>query len=161
MISNKKKMVVFLGVAIFFVALDRLLKVIALQEIILFSIFKDLFSFEFSPNPYIAFSLPLGGWFLNVLIPFLLIGLLYYLKISWQQKNNVETIAAFSVFLGAISNYFDRLRYGYVIDYFDLEYFTVFNLADVMIVLGVASIIFISFLEERKNKYEVTAPSGS
>lgn len=145
-------MVLFLGVAIFFVALDRLLKVIALQEIILFSIFKDLFSFEFSPNPYIAFSLPLGGTFLNILIPFLLIGLLYYLKLSWQKKNKIETIAGCFVFLGAISNYFDRLRYGYVIDYFDLEYFTVFNLADVMIVLGVTSIILITFWEERKNK---------
>ncbi|MBU1778489.1 signal peptidase II, partial [Patescibacteria group bacterium] len=43
----------------------------------------------------------------------------------------------FFIIFGAISNLTDRLEYGYVIDYFSLKYFTIFNLADVMIVIGV------------------------
>lgn len=152
MFLDKKKTVVLLTIAVFFISLDRLLKVIALKEISLFSFFGGIFSFKFAPNPNIAFSLPLGGVFLNLLIPVLLVLLLYYFKSSWRKKDVLETVASFSIFLGAISNYFDRLAYGYVIDYFDLKYFTVFNLADSMIVLGVGAIILKSFIEERKNK---------
>ncbi len=42
---------------------------------------------------------------------------------------------------GAISNIIDRLSYGYVIDYLSLRYFTVFNLADVMISSGAIILI--------------------
>jgi signal peptidase II len=69
------------------------------------------------------------------------------------------TIAALSgVFGGAIGNYVDRLRYGYVIDFLD---FTVvynatsnppgrfvypsFNVADIAIVCGVAILLFMEF----------------
>ena len=37
------------------------------------------------------------------------------------------------ILLGALSNFFDRLAYGYVIDYFYLKNFTIFNLADASI----------------------------
>jgi signal peptidase II len=44
-----------------------------------------------------------------------------------------EVIILTFIIFGAISNILDRLIYGYVIDYLELKYFTVFNLADVMI----------------------------
>jgi len=48
-----------------------------------------------------------------------------------------------AVILGAAGNLFDRLKYGYVVDYLDLKYFTAFNLADVMIVAGVIYLIYV------------------
>ena len=44
--------------------------------------------------------------------------------------------------LGAASNLYDRLKYEYVIDYIDLKWFTVFNLADSMIVVGAGLLIW-------------------
>jgi hypothetical protein len=54
------------------------------------------------------------------------------------------------VLIGAISNLYDRLSYSYVIDYLDLKYFTVFNVADAMIVLPVFSILLFQYTCEPK-----------
>ena len=42
---------------------------------------------------------------------------------------------------GAISNIIDRIRLGFVIDYIDLKYFTIFNIADIMIVGSIGLLI--------------------
>ncbi|MEW6182441.1 MAG: signal peptidase II [Bacillota bacterium] len=41
---------------------------------------------------------------------------------------------------GAVGNLIDRLRFGYVIDFIDIGFWPVFNLADTAIVCGVAVI---------------------
>jgi signal peptidase II len=59
--------------------------------------------------------------------------------------------ALFLAFLGAFSNLYDRLHYGYVIDYFDLKYFTVFNLSDVMIIIGIFGVISCIGIDKNKS----------
>lgn len=44
---------------------------------------------------------------------------------------------------GAVGNLIDRLRVGYVIDFLDLRYWPVFNVADMGIVAGVALLFWI------------------
>jgi len=77
------------------------------------------------------------------LIISIIIILLYELLFS-EIKNEwlKATLLTFIIF-GAISNVLDRLRYGFVIDYLDLKYFTVFNIADIMIVGGVLGLVLI------------------
>ena len=43
---------------------------------------------------------------------------------------------------GALGNFYDRLRFGYVVDYLDLRIWPVFNFADACISLAVAWILF-------------------
>ncbi len=139
----KKKMALMTGIAVFFVIIDRFLKILALNyynnnEI---NIIGDFFKFNFAKNYNIAFSLPFSGPILNIVIILIILILIYYLiKLV---RNLQNTLAGFLVFiiLGAISNIVDRVKYGYVVDYLDLDYFTVFNIADCMIVCGVAMII--------------------
>jgi signal peptidase II len=51
---------------------------------------------------------------------------------------------------GSLGNLLDRLLHGFVIDYIDLTYWPVFNLADVMINLGVLLIVIkLLFKEDR------------
>lgn len=45
------------------------------------------------------------------------------------------------IFSGAISNIIDRLTFGCVIDFIDLKFWPVFNLADIFIVLGAIILI--------------------
>jgi signal peptidase II len=52
------------------------------------------------------------------------------------------------IFSGAISNIIDRIRLGCVVDYIDLKFFPVFNLADIYITVGAILIL----LSMRKNK---------
>jgi signal peptidase II len=43
---------------------------------------------------------------------------------------------------GAVGNLVDRVRYGYVVDFFDVGIWPVFNVADSAIVVGVGILAF-------------------
>jgi signal peptidase II len=140
-------------IAIFFIV-DRLLKLLALsmgaENYI--PIAGDLFLFHFTPNPYISFSLPLSGWLLYTLI-FSIVALLiaYIIYLIRKKRGQKYEVALLTIILfGAISNIIDRCLYGYVIDYLELKYFTVFNLADVMISGGAIILILMNFKNPKK-----------
>ncbi len=59
---------------------------------------------------------------------------------------------------GAMGNLYDRLRFGYVVDYLDLRVWPVFNFADTCISLAVAWILF-SFLKKPGNSSRASGPS--
>jgi signal peptidase II len=142
MFSNNKKTAFFILLAVFLLALDRFLKNLAIKGYYgKLNILENIFSFNFTPNYNIAFSIPVANLLLLIAIPIIIV-ILIIVFIN-QIKNNQKLISWLwlIVILGAASNYFDRIKYGYVIDYFDLKYFTVFNLADPMIVLGIFGII--------------------
>jgi signal peptidase II len=67
------------------------------------------------------------------------------------------TTALSMVFGGAIGNYIDRLRFGYVIDFLDFHFqdkyvWPAFNVADMAIVCGVGILLFLEFTKG-KNKF--------
>jgi signal peptidase II len=52
-------------------------------------------------------------------------------------------VAAFSMILGgAIGNLIDRICFGHVIDFIDLRFWPVFNIADSAITIGALLIVF-------------------
>jgi signal peptidase II len=58
---------------------------------------------------------------------------------------------------GALGNIFDRIRYGYVVDFLDLHFgtwkpFLVFNVADAAITVGVLLLLLRALLTSRKPK---------
>lgn len=131
--------------AIFFLA-DRYLKELALSKHSLI-ILKDWLSFNFVPNYYIAFSLPISGTLLILFICLIIIALFFYLIKNFKTLNYFEKFGFISILLGALSNLSDRLLYGFVIDYLDLRFFTVFNIADFLISLG-SLIVVINLLKK-------------
>ena len=138
-----KKMAPWLIPAIFLVSLDRLLKVWASGYLVGKKLFLagDFIKLDYAANKYIAFSLPFAGPVLIGLIIALVFALLYmslyYSRAGKYTLSGLLLVIAF----GAISNLYDRLAYGYVVDYIDMKYFTVFNIADTMIV--VCTVLFI------------------
>ena len=150
--KNFYRNIAWIFLAMFFVG-DRFLKFLFVHNYLStpIKIFGDWLALNFTPNYYIAFSLPFGGLGLNLLISFIVLVLFLYIiyLIFAKKTHKSEFIPLTILILGAISNLLDRWRYGYVIDYFDLKYFTVFNLADVMIVGAVVIIIWLNF-----KKYE-------
>jgi signal peptidase II len=131
-------------IAIFF-SLDRWLKMtaLALGPGRRLNLINHLLSFSFTPNYYMAFSLPLGGQALNMAVLAVVLGLLAYILylLSQPTRKKLEIICLIIILSGALSNIWDRLVYGYVIDYLALRYFTVFNLADAMISGGALAVI--------------------
>ncbi|MDD5527919.1 MAG: signal peptidase II [Patescibacteria group bacterium] len=138
-ISNKT--VLFIILAVFFVAADRLLAALSLKGVFdaPIPLVGNIFSLHYVKNFYIAFSIPFSGPILTAIIGIIIIILIiYWLKLAMRNTN----LAPLTILIiGAILNFTDRIEYGYVIDYFDLKYFTIFNLADIIIVAGVLIII--------------------
>jgi len=134
------KKIAWLGAGAIFFMFDRYLKSIAIKEHSHFKIIGDWLIFNFVPNRNIAFSLPINGSGLNIIICLIIIGIILYLLLA--KSNNLEKISFFIILLGAISNLIDRLQYSYVIDYLDLKWFTIFNLADVLISFGTILLIY-------------------
>jgi signal peptidase II len=66
---------------------------------------------------------------------------------------------------GAVGNLIDRVLHGYVVDFFDLNFwplreFPVWNVADNSIVVGVALLIGLLMWEERQERHERQAAEG-
>lgn len=144
-ISNIKKMTALYLAVIFFISLDRFLKVLAFSgRTGEFNLLGEILKFSYKKNYYIAFSLPVYGFWLNAAICFIILSLIYYLARAWQGGQRKTAVCLLAVIMGASSNLFDRLKYGFVIDYFDLKYFTIFNLADAAVVSGVFLLLMAS-----------------
>jgi len=149
----KKRMAIFITIAIFFILFDRYLKILALnsggQYVKLIS---DWAAFNFIRNYNIAFSLPVTGLKLIFIIILIIIFLSYLLLFYLKKGEQLKFACIFFIILGAISNLADRIAYGYVVDYFDIKYFTVFNFADMMIVSGVAGMLIIYIGLDKKKE---------
>jgi len=102
----------------------------------------NLFSFVYMPNAFIAFSLPLSGSILSALIALIIAALLIFLLRALKKGESPWLIFGWGLILaGALSNFYDRLGRGSVVDYLYLKHFTVFNLADVFITLGILAVL--------------------
>jgi signal peptidase II len=140
-----KKTAVYIYLAVLLLLIDRLLKTfIWFNQDFEYKIIGEYFKISFALNPYIAFSLPLSGYILVLIIILILILLILTFLKLYKTADYHSAGLFLLVFIGASSNLFDRLKYSAVIDYFDLKYFTVFNLADSMIVVS-AFILLIVF----------------
>lgn len=53
---------------------------------------------------------------------------------------------------GAVGNMIDRVRTGYVVDFFDFRVWPVFNIADIFIVVGVGAIIYMMVFSKPKER---------
>lgn len=114
------------------------------------------FSITYAHNYGAAFSFlsDAGGWqrwFFAVLALSISTGLVIWLK----RLKPEETLVAISLSLilgGAIGNLIDRVIYGYVIDFLDVYYqsyhWPVFNIADSAITVGVAIMLYESFMQK-------------
>lgn len=138
--------------AMFFIV-DRIFKYLAINGILPNIHAGQFLKLSFIPNHFISFSLPLSGTPLMIiagLMITIIVLAIIYLIIN-KKSETLEVVLLTTILFGAISNYTDRVFYGFVIDYIDLQNFTVFNLADTMICLGAAGIILINFRKKRKN----------
>ncbi len=124
----------FLTLAIFFLS-DRWLKHFSLGGLD-FVIIPKFLNFHFFANRNIAFSLPLEGVWLTIVITLIIALLIFYFFRFYSQLNKLTLFGLGAIIVGALSNLSDRLFYGFVIDYLDLSRFTIFNLADILIVSG-------------------------
>ena len=138
------------------IGIDQVSKVWALnhlKDVGSISIIGNIFHFTYVENRGAAF-----GLFQNNQIIFVVVALLasifglYYL----HKNNNISIIGKSGIILiisGAIGNLIDRVRLGFVVDYFDFRFIWeyVFNVADVFVVVGTILLcIYILTIDDEK-----------
>ncbi len=124
-------------------ALDRLLKSLILSRFAEgegMPVWEGFFHITRVNNTGAAFGwLKNAGGFLIFVSALSVVFLAVYL---WRHRKPDASDAAWALILGgALGNLYDRLRFGYVIDFLDLRVWPVFNVADMCICAGVALII--------------------
>ncbi len=133
-----------LAFGVVLIVLDRLFKVAVFKFGFSFALVGEWLKFSFAPNYFIAFSLPLSPIITKILaLAIIWVLIIVIVSVSNQFYRTILILITW----GAASNLYDRMIYGFVIDYFDLKYFTVFNLADCLIVVG-AALLVLSFWQK-------------
>lgn len=109
---------------------------------------NNVLQLTYVQNPGAAFGMfPYRTAFFIVVTVLVVAGIaLYYRKIppgkKWLKAGLILQVG------GAVGNLADRMRFGHVVDYLELPYWPVFNLADMAIVAGVGLLILEMFRSE-------------
>ena len=147
-------------ISLIVIIIDRILKVLVTNNFVLNVRNKIIDGFFYITNCHnegAAFSL----FSCNVLFLIFITLIVLFLIYRTINKENVNKIGilAYGLLLGGIlGNLYDRIFYGYVIDYLDFVIFkfnfAIFNLADAAIVIGAILLIVFegSDNDGRKNK---------
>lgn len=152
----QRKYFLLAAVAALVVVLDQLTKLYVhthfeLGEYI--PVIPDFFNITYVRNPGAAFGFMRDShetfrtiFFLSM-PPLAMITILAILK-GVANNDSIQILALSGIFGGAVGNYLDRLRFGFVVDFLDFHWknkynFPAFNIADSAIVVGVGVLLFL------------------
>ncbi|QZY57134.1 signal peptidase II [Crassaminicella profunda] len=115
-------------------------------------IIKNIFHLTYVQNFGAAFGILKNQKMFFVLMTIFVIG---GIIVFLSKQKNLHKLIPYSLSLivgGAIGNLIDRVRLGYVVDYFDFRIWPVFNMADISIVVGAILLsYYLIFLDEVRN----------
>ncbi|GAB6067869.1 signal peptidase II [Methylothermus subterraneus] len=148
----KRVQLIWLGVAAVVAALDQLTKIWIAARLPLGQSVEVLPCFRLTHvrNPGAAFSFlaSASGWQRWLFLGLAVVAAGAILVWLWRldERKPWEGVGLALILGGAIGNFIDRARFGYVIDFLDLYYqswhWPAFNLADAAITLGVALLMW-------------------
>lgn len=156
--EHKKASIVTLILIVILVSIDQISKAAIASKMTLYQkipVIPGFFDLMYVQNTGAGFSLfeGFGKWFFLILalIALVVIGYFFY-----KTKNRQIQFCLTLIFAGAIGNLIDRMRLGYVIDFFSFDLFgwafPVFNIADICISVGFILLVLISLVDEYKEE---------
>lgn len=113
--------------------------------------------FTYAENTGAAFSILSGRRLLLTLLPIAALGLLLFLYFRRLYAHPLTDFALPLIMGGALGNLYDRIAYGYVVDFLEIRLFrfAIFNLADCAISVGSALLILYLVLHWKELSSEV------
>ena len=171
-VEMKFKYIFLIAWSTFCVALDQLTKISVITKFKLgdsVTVIENFFNLTYVRNPGAAFGFLAESHpqfreiFFLTIPPIAMIIILTILK-GVSDKDRWQIFALSSIFGGAIGNYIDRIRFGYVIDFLDFHLYhkyswPAFNVADSAIVVGVMILMALMWLEKKNTSAETPAQS--
>lgn len=147
--QNIKYWIINLFVAFLFLS-DLLFKYIFSASGREYFILNNWLGLRFAINDGIAFGIDVNYYFIISFYVIAIPILIWALIKQYKDNNRLNVLALTLVIFGALSNFVDRILFGGVVDYIDLKYYSVFNIADIMIVAGVVIVILSNFGNKKK-----------
>ena len=149
--NNKKKLFFIILISVFAFSLDRLTKFLFVENVLPeIKVWENILSFQLHINKGVAFGFTMDSIFYYILVCLIFIILVYLLVDSYKRGNQFLLVCLFFVLIGASSNLIDRWRWQGVVDFINVEFWSVFNLADCYIVLAVIFWLVYLFKHDRK-----------
>ena len=107
---------------------------------------EGLFRFTHGSNTGTAFGLFPNQTLILILASLIAMGFLYYFYRTQAPPSRLLRLAIGLQLGGAVGNLLDRIRAGAVVDFIDVGWWPVFNLADSAIVVGIAVLMSVVVL---------------
>lgn len=148
----------FIVLSIVIVILDQITKSLAIKYLLgqaPIVIIPGHFEFRFVKNYGAAFGILQEKRIFFIIITTLVI--LFIVGFLYKNFNSLSNFSIFSISIllgGAIGNYIDRIRLGYVVDFIRVNLiksydFPVFNIADIFIVVGTFFIVLLVLFDKQ------------
>jgi len=121
------------------------------------SVIKGFFDFVYVENRGAAFGMLQNKQLGLIIITFVAIVAVIFYKIKYKPQGRLMDISLALITAGAIGNLIDRIVYSYVVDFISWHYkdiyeFPVFNVADMMVVIGTLLLVMFLMKEDKDGK---------
>ena len=131
----------------------KYLAVIHLLPVDSITLIPGILNLTYVENRGAAFGLFQGGrWFFVIITVIIMAGIIwYYIKLPKSKYHNLLRFTLVLIASGAVGNFIDRFRNGYVVDYLQAAFinFPVFNIADSCVVVGTILFAILLLFENR------------
>ena len=108
-------------------------------------VIDGIFHITYIHNYGAAFSILQGKQsFLLIVTGIAMTAILAYMVIGQIKKKaaSMELWSLALILAGGIGNFIDRVRFGYVVDFFDFRIWPIFNVADIAVCCGCSLLVF-------------------
>ncbi|MBU0612810.1 signal peptidase II [Patescibacteria group bacterium] len=117
--------------------------------------FLSVFRLELYMNEGIIFSIPLYQPLTYIVTVAIISAVAFFLFGAFKKRNMNLVISLSLIAVGSFSNFLDRIYHGAIIDFVNLRFLPVFNLADCLIIVGAIMLIFKTSSLRKKNYEKV------
>ena len=147
-------MFIYLILSILFVIADQVVKMWTVNHFSLhegMEFMNGIVSILYVRNTGAAWGMFEGKMFFFYLITAVAVGTLLYLMFKEKGKSKLLLTAYAFILAGAVGNFIDRIRLGYVVDMFKFEFidFPIFNVADICLTFGVIILFYYVIFKEQ------------
>lgn len=135
--------------------IDQLVKHFVVSTSLNVPIIKNIFNLMYVQNTGGMYGMLTNNNWLFVITSLMILIILCVYLLKSVNRNKPQFVIWQFIIAGGVSNLIDRIFRGAVVDFVQLKFFGVFNLADVCIVIGVCLICFLElkeFFESGNNK---------
>ena len=144
---------ILLGIIALGIVLDQATKLLVVHTMELWQsipLIPNIFHFTYIQNKGAAFgSMADQRWLFMIVSTVSIVAISIYVFVFGHKNSKLLNIALAMIVSGGIGNMIDRVRLGYVIDFFDFCAFPfwtwIFNIADIMVVIG-CGLVFLSVI---------------